>query len=135
MSEDSKRFSIELLPVSVAGPASERLGKITIGDFTERFGIYPFQAGQCVEEIEQGWDASLTKLTAAESAVLLQHDPRFAWVFYRKGQACYIQQMFFKDGIPDSPPPRTVEEDGVRISEWSTSIDAIRAFLAVKAAR
>ena len=131
-------FSIQLVPLEL-GPDYERLGVITIGDFTERFACRPVFVRSSLAQVERQWRTELKSLLAGEPAVVLAHDPRFAWVFYRDGQVCHIQQRFFLDGVPvgsnlhtdrDRVPPRcVVTDDGERVSEWSTSMEAIEQFL------
>jgi hypothetical protein len=63
-------------------------------------------------------------------AVALVHDPRSAWVIYRENDLCFVQQKLSLDGrFSDLQPRETTTEDGEEISEWPTTIEAIRQFL------
>jgi len=71
----------------------------------------------------------LQELLNGSSVVALIHDPRFAWLVYREGSHCFIQQRLSLDGrFDDLLPRRTQTKDGERISEWATSIEDIRRF-------
>ncbi len=110
--------------IAERGPEGEQLGEITIGDFTEKFACAPPPS----EEL--GWKMQLQALLRGEPAVALVHDPRFAWVVYREGNRCFIQQRFFADSdFHNLLPRRTETEDGHKISEWSTTIEDIRSYV------
>jgi hypothetical protein len=72
------------------------------------------------------------KLLVGKSAVGLIHDPRFAWIIYREGDSCFVQQRLAINGqfFPVAPR-RTCNEDGDRISEWTTNVEEIERFLNV----
>jgi CdiI N-terminal domain len=115
-------FSIRRLPPTVRGIDGEQLGEVTVGDFVERFAIWPSSAPD--------WKAELQRLIDGAPVVALIHDPRFAWVVYREGDACFVQQRLSLDGRFDGLLPRkTVMEDGDPISEWATSIEEISNFV------
>lgn len=117
-------FAIRILPKSERGPEGERLGEITIGDFTERFVCY------VPESAELEWKVQLQSLLDGEEVVALVHDLHFAWVVYREGMRCFVQQRLSLDSQFKNLLPRvTVTEDGRRVSEWSTTIEAIRRFV------
>ena len=122
-------FAIRILPSSQRGPDGERLGEIRIGTFAERFacsGVEP------AEELEAKWRSQLRLLLQGESKVALVHDPRFAWIVYRIGNDCHVQQHLYVEGTFESLPNRcTVNEDGERISEWKTNTAEIEQFLGV----
>lgn len=132
-----RRFSIEVL---VALAEGSRLGRIVIGDFSERFALAPAPPVPTVEGLPAAWRLGLARLLTAEDATaVLRTDPMQAWVLYREGSVVHIQQHLLvpgwegeldaKGSVVRPPPRETLTEDGDPISEWRTSIDAIRAFL------
>ena len=125
-------FAIHLLPPSKRGGDGERLGRITIGDFTELFACHP-PRGASIRSMPARWRRQLRRLVRGEtSAVALVHDPRFAWIVYRVRHRCYIQQSLFLDGDFSHIEPRcTHSDEGQRVSEWSTSIDDVTSFINV----
>lgn len=115
-------FSIHKLPSTVRGPGGEEQGEITVGDFVERFAYVASTASE--------WKAELQRLIDGALVVALVHDPRFAWVVYREGDRCFVQQRFSLDGqFLDLLPRETVTEDGDPISEWVTTLEEIRHFV------
>ncbi len=122
-------FAIRTLPATVSDVEGQRLGEISIDGFTEQFACYP--VGVSVNELDLVWKAELRKLVNGADAVALTHDPRFAWVIYRDGQNCFVQQVFSPDGdFRDHLASRTiVTESGQRVSEWNTEVSAIAQFL------
>jgi hypothetical protein len=122
-------FSIRVLPATESDVDSQRLGEISIGEFTERFACYP--VGASVDELDRLWRVELRKLVEGVTAVALTHDPRFAWVIYREGKNCFIQQVFSPDGdfFGHLASRITVTENGHRVSEWNTDVSAIAQFL------
>jgi hypothetical protein len=121
-------FEIRVLPSSELTPDGERLGTITIGDFSERFACYAVP-NTLVDDLPSLWKDCLCALTRGASAVALVHDPRFAWIVYREGDRCYVQQRLAIDGNFSTIPAReTKTEDGVQISEWPVSLQAIAEF-------
>ena len=121
-------FDIRVLPPSERGPDHERLGRITIGDFAERFACHDTNVS--VDDFTVGWRDRLKSLIQGEAAVALVHDPRFAWIVYREGDECFVQQKLALDGRFEPIQPReTVSEDGDRISEWPVSLQAIIEFV------
>jgi hypothetical protein len=122
-------FDICLLPSDQLGPDGQRLGRITISDFTERFACHPAIAS--VDEYPRIWKERLRLLIGGELSVPLIHDPHFAWIIYRDGQRCHVQQRLALDGRFEPIPPREViSEDGDRISEWHTSLESVARFVA-----
>jgi hypothetical protein len=127
-------FDIRVLPTSQRGPDGERLGRITIGDFTERFACH--DAAVPVDGFTSVWRDELRSLVQGRNAVALVHDPRFCWVVYRDGEQCFVQQLLMIDGCVDPFPPRqTVSDTGERISEWPISLHAIAEFLSAQQPR
>lgn len=121
-------------------------GEIQIGAFSERFRSdvsywgterYERQWLDAVSNLLRGHDrtALLTSLVNPETANFV----RF-WTLHRVGDAIAVQeQICFMDSLhepfdPESverfvPPRETVTEDGHRISEWSTTIASLQAFV------
>jgi hypothetical protein len=121
-------FAIRLLPESERGPSGERLGEITLGTFHERFACSSAKAS--IIPLESQWRDALQALIGGSPVVALQHDSRFAWVVYREGKDCYVQQKLSLHGNFDDLLPReTVSSDGDRISEWRTTLAAIERFV------
>ena len=122
-------FSIRVLPANESDVDSQRLGEISIGEFTERFACYP--NGPNADELDSAWRVELRKLIEGAAAVALAHDPRFAWVIYREGENCFVQQVFSPDGDfrGHLASHITVTEDGNCVSEWNTDVSAIAQFL------
>jgi hypothetical protein len=121
-------FSIRLLPPSQCGLNGERLGEISINGFTERFACH--QAEVTLDEMEISWRRQIRQVIESTSAVALVHDPRFAWIIYREGDKCFIQQKLSLDGnFRHLASRRTETEDGQAVSEWSTSVAELKQFV------
>jgi hypothetical protein len=118
-----------LLPPTELGPDGQRLGEIVAGDFRETFDCHDSDyAG-----LEGRWRERLAALVDGEPAVALRHDPRFAWIVYRDGADCFVQQRFRPNGDFGSIPPRvTTTSDGRPISEWATNVAAVQRFLSTR---
>lgn len=133
-----EEFSIRLLPVTERCPDGQPLGEIRVGSFVERFAIYPF-AGD-VESMAARWSDGLRSLLGGATAVGLPTACNMTWVLYRSGSNVFVQQMLMLPGIgpqllPDGtvgqiPPHAEFNEDGQRISQWDTTIEAVAAFVA-----
>jgi len=119
-------FAIRLLPPARVGLDGQRLGEIVVGDFRETFACHSDDfAG-----LEDGWQERLRALGDGKLAVVLRHDPRFAWIVYRVGADCYVQQRLSVDGNFANILPRvTTTENGDAVSEWGTSLAAVEQFL------
>lgn len=143
-------FSIELQGRRKAGEGNsgfaETSGRIVIGDFTEIF------------EVPLGfWDESDYRRSWRQAFQVLNANPRatsclmtamtdpansnflVSWPMYREDEDVYIQNaLIFLDQIeetfdPEVPwdsvrPRHTINEDGNKISEWTTSMDSLREF-------
>jgi len=120
-------FAIRVLPTSQS-KNEPRLAEIKIGDFVERFVCgYP---SQVVDQLESRWKAELRRLVAGATAVALIHDPRFAWIIWREGNRCYIQQKLSSDGSFQTVGERyTITEEGDKVSEWVIEFAEIVRFL------
>ena len=120
-------FAIRLLPLDQSWADGERLGEIVVGDFREGFACH--LAGTILG-LEASWRAELTELTRGKPVAVLQHDPRCAWIVYREGGECFVQQRLSLDGTFGGLLPRvTTTEEGDAVSTWSTSLAAIQWFL------
>ena len=131
-------FSIRLLPATECDPDGQRLGEIRIDSFVERFAIYPF-AGSA-ESLAAGWFHELRLLVAGVPAVGLPTACNMTWVLYRFGSMVFVQQMLMLEGVGPKlsssgkveqiPAHHEVGEDGQAISQWTTTIEAVSAFVA-----
>ncbi len=140
----------ERLPESETNGVPVVYGKIVIGDFQETFATS--LASWTRSEYDLHWKKALEKLVAGgdRSALLADYvEPPvypysggylFWWPLYRDGDAVYVQnhilffeqlsQPFSADRPWDSVRDRqVVNEDGQKISEWTTTIDEIKHFL------
>jgi hypothetical protein len=121
-------FNIRLVSTVENRPGDEpgeRFGSIPINNVTERFGCC--DAAVPVDDFASEWRKQLLSLVAGRKVIALVHDPRFAWIVYREGDQCYVQQRLALDGCFDRIPPRqTVGDDGGPISEWSITIKDIK---------
>ncbi len=122
-------FSIRVLPPEKSDIDGVRLGEITVGDFTEQFACYPVL--EAVDRLDNLWRAELHKLIAGAASVALVHDPRFAWIIYREGERCFVQQVLSLDGDfgRHLATRITTTEEGNTVSEWRTEISTIERFV------
>ena len=130
-------FSIRLFPPDVRTSDGQRLGEIRVGLFTERFAVYPFSG--TAGAVAAAWPDDLRRLLAGDVAVGLPTAIHMTWVLYRVGADVRVQQMLTMPGVGPTltelgrvtniPAYRSVNEDGERLSEWSTTVHAIREFL------
>jgi hypothetical protein len=121
-------FDIRVLPASQLGPDGQRLGEITIGDFIEQFVCHRHSIP--VDEFEVLWRHELRRLISGERAVALIYDPRFAWIVYRIGMRCFVQEKLSLSGeFTDLEPRQTHSEVGEPISEWDTTLAEIRRYV------
>jgi hypothetical protein len=119
-------FAIRLLPPTRVGLDGQRLGEIVVGDFRETFVCH----SDDFVGLEEGWRERLGALVEGEPVVVLRHDPRFAWIVYREGADCYVQQRLSLDGsFADVLPRVTTTEDGEAVSEWAATLADIGQFL------
>ena len=131
-------FAIRLLPGNERTVDGIRIGEIRIGTFVERFAVYPIDGS--VEDVAARWEGELRLLIDGASAVGLPTASNMTWVLYRIGNEVLVQQFLMLPGngprlarggrVVDIPERTTVDEDGVRISEWATSVEAVSAFAA-----
>lgn len=143
-------FAIELQSQRGAGAGNGgsawAYGSITIGDFTETF-IVPLGFWD-ESEYRRSWRQAFEVLNAnprsASCLMTSMTDPRNSnflacWPMYREGEDVYIQNAIifpgetgeaFNPAMPWNhvPPRRAIDEDANKISEWITSMDALREF-------
>jgi hypothetical protein len=120
-------------------------GQIRIGDFAELFEASLLYWS--VEDYKKQWRQGLSRLLFEQKQSCLitsMYDPSdanfiFWWVLYPEGDTVYIQNhLLFLDQLDTAfslsklydyiYPRETINEDGRKISEWSISTEAIRAF-------
>jgi hypothetical protein len=143
-------FAIELQSQPEAGVAdgspAAASGRIVIGDFTETFesplgfwdeSDYRWSWRQAFEVLNANLHSTsclMTSMTDPDSSNFL-----VCWPMYREGKDVYIQNaIIFLDEIegafdPTTPwgyvgPRQGIDEDGNKISEWTTSFDSVREF-------
>ena len=131
-------FSIELIPETERTADGERLGRIRVGEFTERFVVAALP-GMIVEALPNEWGRRLRHFLAGAEAVALMTQPHEMWVLYRCDEIVFVQNQLLTPEWPGSisddgrvcrvPARRTRTEDGDPISEWETSTEAVRSFL------
>ncbi len=110
------------------GPDGERLGEILINDFREQFSCY--LADAATNEFKMIWQAELSALVGGGQVAVLRDGPRFAWIVYREGDKCLVQQRLSLDGaFRGLLPYRLKDDDGNTVSTWATSVVAIQRFL------
>ncbi|MBX7104240.1 MAG: hypothetical protein K1X57_09165 [Gemmataceae bacterium] len=120
-------FAIRLLTPNRLGADGERLGEIVVGEFREGFVCHLAGA---VSNLEASWRPELAALVRGAPVAILQHDPRVAWLVYREGRECFVQQRLSLDGTFGGLVPRVVtNEDGDAVSTWVTSLAAVQWFL------
>ena len=130
-------FSIRVLPRQVRRSDGRRIGQICIGSHTERFTVSPL-AGS-VEIVASRWVDELWRLVHRAPAIGLPIASNMAWVLYRFGSGVVVQQMLMLPGVGPKllpsgrvtriPDYSSANPDGQPISEWETTVGAIRAFL------
>jgi hypothetical protein len=120
-------FAIHLLPPSTRGGDGERLGRITIGRFTEIFGCYPAR-GKSIRGMASRWRAQLRRFVSGDEPAVALDAGGAAWILYRVGKRCYIQQRYFLPRVSREIGSRHTHTDGQRISEWSTTVAEVAQF-------
>jgi hypothetical protein len=143
-------FAIELQPAQGTEEESddpaEVTGRIVVGDFTETFRV---PLGFWNEfDYRRSWRQAFEVLNASPNStsclMTSMTDPGNSnflacWPMYREGDYVYIQNaIIFLDEIegafdPEAPwnyvdSRQRIDEDGNKISEWTTSIDSLREF-------
>ena len=103
------------------------MGEIVVGGWCETFVC----TDPDLDGLESRWREALSALLGSASVAVLPHDAQFAWVIYREGTDCFVQQRLSLTGDFENLSPRVVvTEDGEPVSEWVTSLAAVRQFLA-----
>lgn len=131
-------FSIEVLPGSEQVGDGCRLGRIRVGTFTERFVVAALP-GRELAALAGEWHRALRGLLDRAESVALRTQPGEVWVLYRHGTRVFVQSQLLVPGwqgrlandgsVLEVPPRETVSEHGAPISEWETSVDAVREFV------
>ena len=120
---------------------SEPCGRIVVSDWQEPFLIAPVSGHPRPEESFEGlWRSELTRLINGAPAVVLPTQPGRGWVLYREDDHVYVQEQLFM--VPDEDgelvldastfaiqPRETISDEGDEISEWATTVQAIKSFL------
>jgi contact-dependent growth inhibition (CDI) system CdiI-like immunity protein len=143
-------FAIELQSQQEAGEmegsSAEASGRIVIGEFTETFNVPLGFWGE--SDYHRSWLQAFEVLNANSHAtsclMTSMTDPGnsnflICWPMYREGEDVYIQNaIIFLDEIagafdPTAPwryvsPRQRIDEDGNKISEWTTSMESLREF-------
>jgi hypothetical protein len=124
-------FSIRLLPPSERSPDGACMGEVVIGEFIERFTVCPLDGN--FEALEASWRSELRKLLNGATSVSLVFDPRFAWVVYREGSTCFVQEALALGGdfSEHLSARHTVTEEGERIGEWVTDVSSVARFIGI----
>ncbi|MBV6702721.1 hypothetical protein KV557_37440 [Kitasatospora aureofaciens] len=103
----------------------------SVGDYRQSWA----RALQALDATEVCDSCLVTSITEPESSNFI-----FCWPLYRRGEDVFVQNsLIFLDELeikfnPEEPwlsvgARQTVNEDGIRISEWKTSISEVRRFL------
>ena len=143
-------FAIELRTQREAGEKdggpAEASGTIVIGDFTETFRVplgFWDESGYR-RSWRQAFDVLDSDPHATSCLVTSMTDPASSnflvcWPMYRDGEHVYVQNAIIFPGQAgegfDSAAPwgcleprRGTDEDGNKVSEWTTSMDSLREF-------
>jgi hypothetical protein len=143
-------FAIELQSPRDAGRtdsgSAAAPGRIVIGDFTETFNVplgfwdesdYLRSWRRAFEMLEANLHSTsclMTSMTDPDNSNFL-----VCWPMYREAEDVYIQnRIIFLDEIEEAFDPIVpwdfvgprlgIDEDGNKISEWTTSMDSLREF-------
>lgn len=141
---NTEEFSVRVVELPSSGERMSSLrgpiGRITINDFSETFLMDV--SYWSVEQYLQNWHSALKELerSGGSTSCIVSSitDPKnsnfiVCWPMYRDGSDVYVQNhMVFLEEVEgefdeERPwrhvrPRSVVDEDGVRISEWSTDI-------------
>ncbi|AKT38698.1 hypothetical protein [Chondromyces crocatus] len=129
----------------VAGMEGSYFGEICIGSFREKFALDSLFWSR--DRYEEQWIGAARRIMTHDRALMMASicEPTGAnffrwWGFYRAGdliavqdQFCPLEELdrpFSLDRPEDSMQERHIISEGGRpISEWFTTVEAIRAFL------
>ncbi|MEV7112503.1 hypothetical protein [Streptomyces anulatus] len=144
-------FSVEVAsdrpPAALLHHEVGATGRITVGDFAESF--YMDLSYWSIDEYERSWRDSIQVIFDGEERdsclIASITNPEasnfiFCWPLYRRGEGVIVQNsIIFLDELERNFDPLepwssvrsrlTVDEDGNSISEWRTSVSAVRDFL------
>jgi hypothetical protein len=149
--DGNEEFSITIDPGNVPPDATamtEARGTIQIGDFCEIF--LANLAFWSADDYRRSWRESVTVLDREESStsclVTSFNEPEisyfiFCWPLYRRGESVYVHNSLIlleklEERFDATAPWKSVsaretfDEDGHRISEWRTTMTALRNFFA-----
>ena len=80
------------------------------------------------------WRAQLRRLVGGQQPAVALVTGGAAWIVFRVSKRCYVQQRYFiTPASREIGLRRTHDEDGHRISEWSTTVDEVARFVHAKA--
>ncbi|MET7549685.1 hypothetical protein ABZS94_28600 [Streptomyces sp. NPDC005500] len=140
---------MRLLPRSDFDESDPRraIGQIEIGEFSENFpmALSYWNGG----EYRESWELAIRLLVEGEietsCLVASIGEPTTAnfiscWPLYRREEKVFVQNSLIFTNELDEPfdpnqpwlsvePRTTVDEDGLRISEWETTVSDLREFL------
>jgi len=138
-------FDIHFIVGEVVPSSECRYGEICIGTFRERFSCDVSFWG--ASRYERQWLEAAERIANGTSGVFIVSitDPNNSnfirwWAAYREGdvvilqeQVCFLDELsqgFNVDRPEEALQPReTVAEEGQQISEWTTSLSALQAFV------
>lgn len=143
---NSKQFSIGFSRkhASYLGE-DETLGEIWLNGVRERFSVYIGHWDK--DQYRAHWWLALQRVVNEKQPARLFTNMNHidyaeyfrAWICYPEGDKVFVQEhMIFPDQMPpefshETPhlaiPPRTIEEEGQKISEWEVSIQDLITFL------
>ena len=138
MQPSSLQFAIVLLEDSGHGPSHEGRARVTIGAFEEVISLSPLRPEASVADLPDLWRHALLAFVDGADFAILRVAPAEIWVLYRVGELVAVQNQLLTpewegeidaSGVPIRPPQRRQMSGGARVSEWHTSITAIRDFL------
>jgi hypothetical protein len=142
----SRVFAIEAEVHEDSGGLAEATGRIVIGDFEETFQI-PLDFWS-LPEYQRSWRKAYFAIKDDQHSrsclVVAMTNPERSnfvtcWPLYREGEEVHVQNsLIFLDELESAfeveepwaslGPRRTVNEDGVEISEWTVSMNELRSF-------
>jgi hypothetical protein len=142
-------FSIEFPPEAaeeIWEGEKIRMGRITLGDFTEQFMVFLHFWSPIEYEVQ--WRDAVRRIVSGsqvEALITEMHDLKTArhlvlWPMYREGDQVFVQnRLLFLENlgrplklelvIAGMGERQTVNKDVHKISQWSVSIDELQIFL------
>lgn len=142
-------FSIEF-PIDATEEIWEgqrvRIGRLTLGDFTEEFTAYLDYWSPA--EYEAQWQAAIRRIVSGartDALITDMHDLStthhlVSWPMYREENKVFFQNRLLflddfgrpsqlEDLIAHLGERKTVSDDGAKLSEWSVAVSDLEAFL------